>query len=625
MSDLGSVSVLLQVQLGLGFVLGGLGIAVGASEAFAKQLAGSPWEATLRSAAKAVNAVPVLAAFALIQVQGATPDILTSVGLLVCSAAISLGTFLAILGPIVGAQGFPKASRILSSCCAFGQVSLVFGAAPTGMQLLCATGLVRAALVVQALGAVASAVSLRPGAVAEVLADLEPAVSFAPVLAGLALVDHAAWGPAGAILLPLQPAIYGGVYAGIVLFVRVTLGSRAAASRGPEFGLRLTSGSEGHAGKQVEAVGLANAAALYLATAAGIIRVLAGSLSIEASMTGISIGWSDLLLLAAVKLVALILGVYAIDFALACTSGQEEEEEEAEEPPAEGDPINGIIAVDRPVMQAPRGRKPTIMDHLKALIAPAHTLLLALLAARLGVSDLSQYGDRDAVTSVAMAPFHYGFTLAAAAVGLQVIALLLFALAHSDMEHVPEPPFDVTGTLKWETKGTLPSRLGGGLRWVTLVLLESGLLLGCLGLGPIWWLLGGFTTVGVLYALAPPEARERAHGAAKVAGAALLACGGSSFSGVEAFLERRRQEREAAAAQRAAAVGEALAAEGREKGGAARLQGGRTAAPKQVLASEKKMAGADQEQFKQQLQQQHKVVANVGEKEKKEVAKRKRK
>lgn len=591
LAGLTSAAALLQVQLGIGFVLGALGIVVTSSQAVKKQLAGSPWEATLRAAAKAVSPVPLLVSSALLQAQAA-PDALASVGFMVSSTAVALGAFLAVVDPIMGAQEeeatprFLKANRVLNGCRAFGQVLLVFAALPEGTQLLCASCLVRAALAVQAVGAAAGVLCLASGgAVAEVLVELEPVAALAPVLAALALLDSSAWGPGGLTVLLSQPALFGVAHMALVVGVHFLGGSVEDSDR-PELDLRF---SAQEAGKQAEPVRIANAALLHLTIVLGLARVLVGTYGMEVTLGGIILQWGDPLAATAAALSALILGVYIVEYVLAAYN--------AEDPPvakSNGLHQEGSEAAEEPT-QPERSR--AAIDYLKAIVTPAHALLLAILAARMMNSTSDADLDiMDRVSLVAVAPFRYGFVLAAVAVWLQVASFLVFAICHSDAEHMVEPPFHVTGTLQWQAKGALTNKLAEAVQWVTHALLEGGLLLGCVGLGPTTWFLGAISSMGFLYLAAPPEARLAADTTAKAMGSAALACGGSWFSGLEALLEQRRQTQLAAAALRAAAVAAALEQESAPKGkAAAAAKGqGKGGASKQPVVEKKEAQPAQQ-------------------------------
>lgn len=561
MSPSSFATTLLQLHLGLGFVLGGLGITAASSQALAKQLTALSWEATLRAAAKAVGPVPLLATAALLQAQVTAPDILTFVGLLVSSTAVCLNVFLTLLGEITAnaraddpSSGAPrafKAERVLNACRAFGQTLLIFGAMPASVQLASAACFVRLALAMQAFSAASRTLPLPSGnAAVAAIEAAEPAAALAPVFAAVALLDRGFVDGSSLVVLSMQPALYGLVYTILVLTTHLLLGGGETEEE--ESSQKTFAELDQKVSSQAEPLRAVSAAVLHLSMAVGFARMALVTFSVKLSVGGFSIQWGDPSTSTAVMLSALILGVPILEYA-AAKLGMEVSEGEAAGAEATG---NGAAVT----------RNPTAVDYLKALVAPAQPLLLALLASKMMMlqeeDDVDMdLGALDRVSFMVAAPFRYGFVLAATAVWLQVVAFLVWSLGGHDVGSTSEPPFDVTGTLQWAAAKGPAKRLGEAVHGATHALLEGGLLLGCIGLGPVTWVIGGFSALLFLHLAAPPQARTAAQGVAKAVGAALLASGGSWFTGLEAILEKRRQAQSAAADRKAAEIAKALVGE----------------------------------------------------------------
>lgn len=524
-STFGSAVVLLQANLGVGLLLGALGVAVSSSHEVRSQLEGKPWEATLRSAAKAVSPAPLLIAYALVQVRAAPADMLASTGLLVSGASVFLSTFLAILGPVLGAR-FATASRVLHVIRAFGQMLMVFGRMPAGVELFCASLFIRAALAARSASAVSCALSLGSDA----SEDVEQVVAMAPLIGAIALLDNMAWGPSGVMAVPFQASLLCTVLLGLVVAVRFGMGGSVTSAGRHAMDVQFEDGLfEGIRSKLV--------ALIFVVLAFSVCRVFVGTFGIQVSTSSISIAWGDLLTASAAKVALLIVGTYIVSFVPA--GPLDEAEEETDGIP----PINGMEVANG--VSKTHGKGLGMLDYMKAIVAPAEVLVLALIAAQMGSQQ---------ETSLGALPFKYGFILAALGVGLQIVSLLAFATANAGKKGA-EPCFDTTGTIQWAAEdGTLMF----GLRSLTLLCLECGLLLGCLGLGATPMVVGFVTSTGALFVLSPAETRQTGIKVATL-------IWGSFTGGVEAIIEQQRAAQEAAAARRAAAVARTLEAEA-EKG-----------------------------------------------------------
>lgn len=553
-AGLGFAATLLQVHLGIGIVL----VVVGAA---GKSLSrGSSWEVTLRSAAAAAGPVPLLVAFALVQAVGTTSDFLAFAGLGVSTASVFLGTLLALLIPTLGldvadvnsktgeiiSESFdnetPKAARMakvaraVSSLRFLGAALLLFGAVPAGTQLLCSALILRLALLVYAACAGAHALGVSSGAL---VAAAEHAVKVAPLAAGLGLLDHLAYGTAPWLHAPMQPALYTAAAAAAQIALILVAGGSQEPLRA-EFDLGLAPNA------LTDTVAHASIGGLYLSLAVASGRVLVGTYDIQASLSGFSVEWGAPLIAAASLLAALYVLVQLLEVVLAhipktalangATNGAHEHEEKHEP-------------------------TPTVISHVKAVVAPVFTLALALATVHLSQSASSGSKALDMTLAFVTLPLRYGFMLAAAGVALQVITLVLFALAHCDEEPVPEPPFDGSGCLRWEPEGETACKAVEGVRWATLGLLVGGLSLGWIGLGTLPWMVLGFTAVPLVYTLLPAEAKEVVHSNAVVGIAGLKNFGDFLLSCAGGFVNSRQQALTAMAERRAAEKAAAMVAE----------------------------------------------------------------
>lgn len=553
-SAAGCACVLLQVHLG-----------VALARAFA--LAGGPGsprvESSLRAASSASASAPLLAAYALIQARGSPWDYLSSVGLALATVAVLLGTKFAGLGPLLqGARGEQRlkgsaaeddalgaggraqrrlagAARAAAGLQALGSALLVFGAAPGGGQLLCASALLRLGLALDAAGAGARALALEPGDdgagdSSSARAGAARAVGLAPLVGGLALLDHAVWGPCQLPVLPLHPLLYCALFSAfvvaLVFAVRASLGGGVEAGA-PfaefDFHFLLDEELEMSVGPHIESLRSKLAKVLYTALFLAAGRALAGTFHVDASGKGLTVAWGEPCSAAACALAALLAGVYTVEFlGSGAAAGGEGGEGAAQAESAPGDApdaASGVVATNGVEAGGDLG---TAARALKAAIlgGPTPGLMLALLAG--GSGQVLGLGSLAAVL----------------AVWLQVAALLLFLLWHGDSAKLPEPPLDGTCTLCWEPKGDHAAKAAAGLQQVTHLLLRGGLLLGWLNLGAITWLVAGPFLLIFIFLLLPPEARADF-------GMILVTPAGIAKAHMLTFLDQRR-----AAAQEAVAL-----------------------------------------------------------------------
>eukprot|EP00425_Heterocapsa_triquetra_P003423 CAMPEP_0195059678 /NCGR_PEP_ID=MMETSP0448-20130528/7111_1 /TAXON_ID=66468 /ORGANISM="Heterocapsa triquestra, Strain CCMP 448" /LENGTH=585 /DNA_ID=CAMNT_0040089995 /DNA_START=211 /DNA_END=1968 /DNA_ORIENTATION=+ len=546
---LGYAATLLQVHLGIGFIL----VVVGAAGKSAS--GGAAWEVTLRSAAAAAGPVPLLATFALIQASGASPDFLTFAGLAVATASVLLGTLLALLIPTLGlnvadvnsktgeiicesfddesglAARLSMAARAVSCLRFLGASLLLFGAVPAGTQLLFSSVLLRLALLIYAACAATHALGI---SFAPLVAAAEHAAKVAPLAGGLGLLDHLAYGPATMLTAPMQPSVY------IAAVAALQLGLILVAAGEPQEPLRFEF-DLGLGSVFPETIAHVSIGGFYLSLAIGTVRVLTGTYDIQASLSGFSIEWGAPLVAAAALLATLHVLVHLLEVVLAHITDKTLLANGA---------TNGDHAVDT-----------STIGNIKAVVAPIFTLALALVTMHLGQPASTGSMAADMTLALATMPLRYGFVLAAAGVALQVLMLVVFTVSHCDEEPVPPPPFDGSGCLQWEPEGDTACKAVTGIRWATLTLLVGGLALGWVGLGTIPWVIIGATVVPLVYAFLPAEAREVAGGVVATAIAGLkhfveflMTCAGG-------FMSSRQQALAAMAEKRAAEKAAAMMAE----------------------------------------------------------------
>ena len=438
-SGLGYAATLLQVPLGIGLALVIVGAAGRSSQC-------ASWDATLRSAAAAAGPVPLLAAFAMVQAGSTRSDILTFVGLGAATASVLLGVLLCLLLPALRlavadvnsktgeiicesfddgtrrAHGLAIAARAISSLRFLGSALLVFGALPTGTQLLCSSALLRLALGIHAACAAMSALGTSRR---ELVAAAEHAAKVAPLAAGMGLMDFLAYDEASWLHAPVQPVVYtvAAAIGQIALILAATGGAQEPLRAEFDLGLRATF---------ADMLANVTTGALYVALAAAAVRVLAGTFAVQASLSGFSIEWGAPLLAGASLLAALYVLVHLMEIVLVYFPGT-------------AHAANGVT----------NGTKPhadTTMAHVKAVVAPVSTLALALLTVHMS-QPASTGSVAESTLLLATLPLRYGFVLVAAGIGLQVITLAIFTLAHCDEEPAPQPPFDGSGCLRWEPEG----------------------------------------------------------------------------------------------------------------------------------------------------------------------------
>jgi len=594
-AGLGCASTVLQVHLGTGLVLMYVSSAVRAGKPLGKVLEGTCWHHALHKAAQASASAPALVAHALIQVYGSAMDQVSWLGLALAAAAVVLGAASAVLGPMMGAgaNGIaangvngahhavpaeptpPKTSalsRICSALLGSALVLLIFGNIPSDVQLLSAAALVRMALSVRAAGAYIHAVSSK-GSNAALLVDLERIIDLAPLVSCLALFDYNSTGATSVATALFRPVVYcallGLAQANLVLLKHAFFGTAAAgqpaAGLDLSFSLEDTRAQEGPQGPPaLERLLRLAQAAFYTAAAVAVGYALSTSFSVTVSTTGFSVSWGGSPLLgAACLLQALIVGVFAAEFLFLRLASS-----------AKKDVPNGVEAAG-----------PGLAAYLKAVVAPSQALVLALLVS----SRVQMVGKLSF-----MALPRYGLVAAVAGVTMQVVLLLLFALAHANDYPPKEPLVDCTGTLEE----------GGLVRALTLCLLQGGIALGIVGMGFVGWLAAGAVCGPLVYLVLPKAARYGINSASVALVSTLLAQLGDTFSVVGDFLEKQRAAREARRAKQAAEKAALLLEEeGAEKKGKAQDKKKKDEKPAQKK-EEKPQAAAPEEAGQQPEEEQ---------------------
>lgn len=548
-AGLGFAATAMQVHLGVGLVLMFTATAVRSGTPLKSVLEGSCWETSLRAAAQASSSVPLMVAHALIQVRGGALDKHSWVGLLAATTAIVLGSAVVLVGPLFAAgskngivngakngvtngnsNGNHQPTLAKTLACArmmavlrgAGLAALPFGGLPGGVQLQCATILVRLALLVHAGGAFAVAVGLQ-GSTAELLADLEKITGLAPMVSCLTLLDHITQGPGEVMDAMMQPVVYC-VFASLVQVVLVflvkgclsgSMGSNPAAEF--DMGFALDTAEKSALTPQLERIRRAVSVALYAAAGVVLFFLLQTSFKTSMSTKGFSVEWGESPLLATASLLqTLIFAVYGIEFLALRLAGQPKQ-----------DATNGVKA------------GPGVMSHVKAIVSPAQSLVLALIL----LASFVDSGKRPSVLSLLP---RYGFVGAAVGVALQVISLGLFTMAHANDYPPKEPQFDCSGTLE---EGSLGGSLGSA---ASVVLLQGGIAVGLVGLGFTHWLLVAGPIKLVIFFMLPKAAKDAVFETLGAFCNTLMDYLGNTFSFVGDYLDQRRATLEASKAKQAA-------------------------------------------------------------------------
>lgn len=640
-SGLGYACILLQSHLGLGVTMMLFPKALTLAPDFARRINQQTWEATFWTVAGMVKPAPVIIAFALIQALGGATDLATWIGLLLATFSVLLGAFAVVFATIFGGSvpdvnvdtgdiitddnsggRLSITARVVSGLRAFGQVLLIFGAPPIGVQLIFASLFVRLALAIHAVGSMSHALKLqRVGHVWEALLDAEYVVRVAPIIAGLALLDQTFWGEGTLMFAPLQPTLYCALaccaQVGLVFTVQRTLGVRLDVEfAGPkaEFDVMfdLEEEADTPVGARVEAVRSVTTFGFHAALTVGLAKAWIGVLSLSPSADGLCMTWPNAIGFTAVSMMSALVMVLVAEYAYAryknsnstkvttskhnnSTNNSDnnhenghahdtEEAPETEETPeaAEdgGMETNGAAAVAAASVVEPKNgsvttEASTFFFYLKGMVGNVINIVLALIAVR-AMSIGEAEGDEFSVTSLMWLPCRYGFVFSGVALFLRMTTYLIYSALHIGDE--APPPFDEFGVLDWQPSGQAGLHVSKSIRRLTLCFLHGGFFLGLIGMGVLFWAVSVATLGPLLFCLLPPKAKSVV---VSLATTIFL----TPFKAVSSINAQMEEARAAKAAKLAASLEESLTSEvsprkpreklaegSRENGGAERMQ-----------------------------------------------------
>lgn len=558
---LGYACTLLQLHLGLGLAVGCISWAVGSNAQLQRQLAGVQWQAALQAWSAAARPALLLAVFALVQVRAEAMGFLTMVGLLVAAASVFLATLLMGLLPLCGAAapevcadtgdivgktlhsaGWRQVAKVLSILKACGQLPLLVAAVPGGAQLAIASGIARLALTAEVLHAFSTAFGFGESVLAEAAADVARALQIAPLLGGLVVMDHMAWGPASFLALPFQPCFY--LAMGLFAQVALVLVLQFACGGGLKGGSAACS--------RLGQLNSLTSAGICLSTCACIWSIIAGTYEFSFSQSGLNIQWGEPGIATAIILAKLVFMTQVFEFFApeaeavqeAPTNGVTNHSEDQDE-----DEDGAVAAAPEPVQA--QLVAPGVSEPMRAITSRAPGIILGLVAMQLSDANSSDDGFFDFILSTFSVPFRAGFPLCAVAMMLQVFLLLAFTAFHCEVVPVPEPVLDATGTLQWEPESQTGRKVVGGLRNIALVLITGGSFLGMLSLGLLPWILIKVVIFVVVFPVMPSKGKTNIAEAFSWAGFFLKTVLGAMGSHVEALLAKQRAIAEAAAAKKA--------------------------------------------------------------------------
>merc|ERR1719221_1669792 len=132
------------------------------------------------------------------------------------------------------------------------------------------------------------------------------------------------------------------------------------------------------------------ASGLYLSLSIGIARVLVGTFDVEVSLGRVAVAWGEPLFAAAALLLALLVSVYVAELLLSRLT-------EATPVPQQGTTTNGFAnatdldATEDSIHEITVEVRSTI-DHMKAIVAPVISLVLALVVVHMGLPSTPAAG-----------------------------------------------------------------------------------------------------------------------------------------------------------------------------------------------------------------------------------------
>lgn len=546
-------AVPLQLHLGLGLAVAAVCSAARSSAPLRRRLEGVPWQATLQACIAAAGPSLLLTVFALIQVRGEVRDLLTPLGLLVAEAATILGVLLTFLGPLCGgevpevdgqtgdtlskcfddgtsgAAWFGRLSKLLGALRALGLLLLFAAALPSAVEFICLSALVRLALLAQALAAILRVLTLDEGPLAWACADMSRILKVVPLVGAVVLLDKGGLllvDASSSLAVLLHPSFYCVLIAlaqvALALAVRLGIGAEVEEVDYNDFDFSVCSSkAEVRGAERIMLLKRTFVWGFHIALATLVAKVTIGTLSVSVSSTGLCIEWHDFLVATAAGLAQLLLLQRLAECAVGptaasegaaaatqCTSNGVSAEGTLEGEAADDEEQVPAGPTDAGVAEhSSAGGVGGLLGGFREITSCLPAVMLAM-AMPVAAADPQVSGSAiDLLLQTPAAVLRYSFVLVAAAAGFQVLLLVLFSICHSSEASLPVPPLDATGILRWEPqgKGVAPKALAASQRIAELSL-ESGLLLGCVGLGVKPWTIP-LLFLSMLYPLLPTSAK----------------------------------------------------------------------------------------------------------------------
>jgi hypothetical protein len=542
------VTALLQLHLGLGFVIAIVSYAVGVSTELRERLSAVPWHGAIKAVEAAAAPLLLLSAYALVQLQAQAMSFLHVVALIVAGSSVLGVTLFTALVPICGGdvpevdavsgdvteageespQSLPKFTRFLrflSVVKALGQLLLLSASFP-GVEhshLVCASALARLALFAEAVGAISLALGFKDGVVTPTCSDVVKVLRSTTLVSGLAIMadigisKHMANGTdmgmvSGSIwALPFQPIFYCavGLYSlvGITLVLDISCGGRCLAGSAADKRVATIE----YAGKGVLVIGLLTSI-VWIAMDTFDVRV-------QPKWTGLSVEWGEPLVAIAVTIASLAFLAELVDFFFYRTSD--------EASPA----IEGKATCEK------RSAFSGIAEEMETITSRASCLILALLATHITVARCPAE-SLDAYLMALTSPLRLGFLLCSVVILMQIVLLVAFRFSSRDSES--DAIMDATGTIMCDSAKHISQ------------LLAVGLGMSIMSMGVSVCAVVGVVIIGLVYLFLPQQGKATIIEALGWIATGLKSCFGVIGRRVDEFLEQRRKIAEAKAAERAA-------------------------------------------------------------------------
>jgi len=297
------------------------------------------------------------------------------------------------------------------------------------------------------------------------------------------------------------------------------------SARSAEFDICFV-GADNGASLHVEPFRQLTVLILYAALFLSGFRLLTGFFTLEVSTTGFAISWSEPFVATAALLSGLSTAVYLGDYVSA----------QLFEQPTDNEQVR-------------------IMEKMKAITMPTQGVTMALIATHVTTTSYIKLDPLDAMLS--SLPLKYGFLLTAAAVFLQVMFLVVFAVCSGGTT----PTFDGIGTVQWDAGPKSENKAAMWLQVTVVALLEGGLLLGVASLGVSLWLLVCIPVFPFVILFMPPEFCQGLWITLRFCVSAVMKILGTMWSWLDSFMTQRRLAQEASSAQQATEKAAQLEAE----------------------------------------------------------------